>query len=208
MLPALSLVGLLVVALSADGPEAANGAPGDCRTAGSTIDAGASARVFTRPTSEIDRIFICSFRTGRRTQIGTDDCLNSIQVDRVRFTRHLVAVDLFSCGPGGAVSTLDVRRARDGVRIRRVPAVPASPFMPGAIINATDLVLRRDGALAWIVEIRDTPSAPPRYQVRGSANGTASTLLAEGADVSPGSLAQGRSVLYWTQAGVPRSTTF
>lgn len=195
----LPLVGVLLVASSAGGA-----APGDCRTAGTTIDGGPGGRVFARRTDEIDRVFLCSYRTRRRTQIGTDDCLNSVQVDQTRFTRRLLAVDLFSCGPGGAVSTFDVRRTGDGRRIRRV----RTPLIPDAIQNATDMVLRGDGALAWILEIRDTPSAPPRYEVRASVSGTASTLVAAGADIAPGSLARAGSTLYWTQAGAPRSATF
>ncbi len=160
--------------------------------------------MFALRTEEIDGVFLCSYRTLRRTQIGTDDCLNSIEVEETRFTRRLLAVELFSCGPGGAVSTFDVRRTRDGRRIRRV----RTPFVADAIQNATDLVLRGDGALAWILEIRDTPSAPPRYEVRTSVSGTAGTLVAQGADIAPGSLARAGSTIYWTQAGAPRSAAF
>lgn len=201
MLGVLALVALLQLVSSAGGAQAAAAKPADCRTAGTTIDAGPGGRVFFRRTEQIDRIFFCSYRTRRRTEIGADDCLNNIQVDQTRFTRRLLAVELFSCGPGGGGSTFDVRRTRDGRRIRRV----RTAFVPDAYLNATDLVLRGDGALAWILEIRDTATAPPRYEVRASVSGTGSTLLAEGADIAPGSLARAGSTLYWTQAGAPRS---
>jgi hypothetical protein len=204
---------IFTLALTLAASDAAAAAPGlasgrpDCHLSGTTIDAGPGGRVFFRPTREIDRVFLCSYRTGRRTPLGTDDCFNSIEVELTTFSRRLLAVALSSCGSGGSVATLDVRRTRDGRRIRRVRAVPAPPFMPGALIRVTDLVLRDDGALAWIVEIRDTATASPRYQVRTSLGGRASTLLAEGADIAPGSLARARSTLYWTQAGAPRSST-
>lgn len=200
---------MLALALAASDVAAA--APGlapqrsGCHRYGTTIDAGPGGRVFFRPTKEIDRIFLCSYRTSRRTPLGTDDCFNSIEVGLTRFSRRLLAVGLLSCGPGGSVSTLDVRRTRDGRRIRRVQAVPAPPFVPGALMRVTDLVLRGDGALAWIVEIRDTATATPRYQVRTSVRGRDSTLLAEGTDIPPGSLALAGSTLYWTQAGAARS---
>jgi hypothetical protein len=203
------VLSLLVLALAASDAAAARPkhAPdrSGCLFTGTTINAGPGGRVFFRSTEEIDRIFLCSYRTGRRTSLGTDDCFNSIEVELTRFSRRFLAVDLLSCGPGGSVSTLDVRRTRDGRRIRRVRAVPAPPFMPGALMRVTDLVLRGDGSLAWIVETRETESASPRYQVRTSVRGTESTLLAEGTDIPPGSLALAGSTLYWTQAGAPRS---
>ena len=207
--PACLALFTLALALAASDVAAAPGlAPGraECHRSGTTIDAGPGGRVFFRSTREIDRISLCSYRTGRRTPLGTDDCFNAIEVELTRFSRRLLAVGLLSCGPGGSVATLDVRRTRDGRRIRRVRGVPAPPFMPGALMRVTDLVLRGDGALAWIVEIRDTATAPPRYQVRTSLAGRASTLLAEGADIAPGSLALARSTLYWTQAGAPQSS--
>jgi hypothetical protein len=203
---------LLALALALPATDVAAAAPGlapgrsGCHFSGTTINAGPGGRVFFRPTREIDRIFLCSYRTSRRTPLGTDDCFNSIEVELTRFSRRLLAVGLVSCGPGGTVSTLDVRRTRDGRRIRRVQAVPAPPFMQGALMRVTDLVLRGDGALAWIVEIRDAATASPRYQVRTSLGGRASMLLAESADIAPGSLALAGSTLYWTQAGAPQSS--
>jgi hypothetical protein len=199
------VLGLAASDVAAAAPGSAPGRPG-CHLTGTTIDAGPGGRVFIRATREIDRVLLCSYRTGRRTPLGTDDCFNSIEVELTRFSRRLLAVGLLSCGPGGSVATLDVRRTRNGRRIRRVRAVPAPPFLPGALMRLTDLVLRGDGALAWIVETRDTATAPPRYQVRTSLGGSESTLLAEGADIAPGSLALARSTLYWTQAGAPRSS--
>ena len=77
--------------------------------------------------------------------------------------------------------------------------------MPGRLAEVTDLVLRGDGTMAWIVELRDSAMSPPSYELRRSGAGSASTLLALGADIAPGSLALAGSTLYWTQAGAPRS---
>lgn len=198
---------MLSLAVATSDVAAAAPARSGCTLSGTTINAGPGGRVFFHSTRETDRIFLCSYRTARRTPLGTDDCFNSIEVELTRFSRRLLAVGLLSCGPGGSVSTIDVRRTRDGRRIRRVRAVPAPPFMPDAFMRLTDLVLRGDGALAWIVEIRDTAAASPRYQVRASLRGTGSTLLTEGADIASGSLALAGSTLYWTQAGAPQSAS-
>jgi hypothetical protein len=35
-------------------------------------DAGIGGRIFFRPTNDADRVYLCSYRTGRRTPIGWD----------------------------------------------------------------------------------------------------------------------------------------
>lgn len=200
----MPFVCLLLAAASAGAPQA--GRTAGCRTTGTTIDAGPGGRVFSRPANDPVRVYLCSYPTGRRTPIGWSECFNAIEVQLTRFSRRFLAVEAFTCGPGGTGSTIYLRRTRDGHRVRRVAADP-EPFVAGALRDVTDLVLRGDGALAWIVETRDSPSAAPRYQVRASPSATASTLLAEGSDIAPGSLALAGSTVYWTQAGAPRSAS-
>ena len=199
----LPFLGLLFLAVGAAGSAAAPGRAAGCATSGRTIDAGPGGRVFYRRRRDPDRIYLCSYGTGRRTSIGWDDCFNAAEVQLTRFARRYLAVDTFSCGPGGTASTLDLRRTRDGRRVRRVAA--AAPSGPGSLADVTDLLLRGDGTMAWIVERRDSPTSPPRYELRRSATGSASSVLAQGSDLVPGSLALAGSTLYWTQAGTPRS---
>ena len=197
------LVGLLLVVSTADGPQADAQARASCRTAGSTIDAGPGGRVLKRPTRDPDRVYLCSYRTGRRTAIGWDDCFNAVGVFEVRFTRRFVALGLWSCGPGGTSATVELRSTASGRRVRRILSPGGDD--PGEIEYVSDLVVRRDGALAWIIELRDTADSPARYQVRSSLSGGTSAILAEGSDIAAGSLALAGSTLYWTQGGLPRS---
>jgi hypothetical protein len=199
---ALPFLGLLLLAVGAAGSVAAPGRAASCATTGRTIDAGPAGRVFYRRTRDPDRVYLCSYGTERRTPIGWDDCFNAAEVQLTRFSRRFLAVDTFSCGPGGTASRLDLRRTRDGRRIRRVAAAPS---VPGSLGDVTDLVLRGDGTMAWIVELRDSPTSPPRYELRRSESGSSSSVLAQGGDLAPGSLALAGSTLYWTQAGTPRS---
>jgi hypothetical protein len=194
---------LLLLGMGAAGSAAAPARAAGCRTAGRTIDAGPGGRVFYRLTGNPDRVYLCSYGTGRRTPIGWDDCFNAAEVQLTRFSRRFLAADTFSCGPGGTASTLYLRRTRDGRRVRRVAA--AAPSVPGSLADVTDLVLRGDGTMAWIVELRDSPAASPRYELRSSGSGASSSVLAQGVDIAPGSLALAGSTLYWTQAGAPQS---
>jgi hypothetical protein len=199
---ALPFLGLLLLAVGAAGSAAAPDRAAGCLTSGRTIDAGPGGRVFYRRTRDPDRVYLCSYRTGRRTPIGWDDCFNAAEVQLTRFSRRFLAVDTFSCGPGGTASALDLRRTRDGRRVRRVAAAPSAP---GSLADVTDLVLRGNGTMAWIVERRDSPTAPPRYELRRSGSGASSSVLAQGVDIAPGSLALAGSTLYWTQAGTAHS---
>jgi hypothetical protein len=64
------------------------------------------------------------------------------------------------------------------------------------------LVVKSDGAVAWIVET----GFPKEYRVYAiDESGTRS--LASGADIDPTSLALAGSTLYWTQGGKPASAT-
>lgn len=199
------LAGLLLVVSTADGPQADAQARASCRTAGSTIDAGPGGRVFKGRTRDPGRVYLCSYRTRSRTAIGWDDCFNALGVVEVRFTRRFVALGLWSCAPGGTSATVDLRSTASGRRVRRILRPGGDD--PGELEYVTDLVVRCDGALAWIIELRDTAGSQARYQVRSSLSGTASTILAEGNDIAAGSLALAGSTLYWTQGGLPRSAS-
>lgn len=204
LLPAL-LALLAAASVASAATSAARDRPAGCRSGGRTIEAGPGGRVYFQPSRDPDRVFFCSQRTGRRSALGWDDCFNAAEVQLVRVSRRLLAVDLFSCGPGGTVSTIDLRRTGNGRRVRRLEAAPG-PAALGALADLTDLVLRADGALAWIVELRAAATSPPRYEVRRALRGAAPELVAQGPDIAPGSLALAGSTLYWTQAGTPRSS--
>lgn len=67
--------------------------------------------------------------------------------------------------------------------------------------QATEIVLKNNNAVAWIVQ---TNGEPTIYEVH-AVNKTGSRLLASGTDVDPSSLALAGSTLYWTQGGKPAS---
>jgi hypothetical protein len=97
-----------------------------------------------------------------------------------------------------------VRDLRSGHVIRRLPTgILKTPGDVGGG-RTTEIVVKSDGAVAWIVEAE--AAEPKEYEVRAVDKG-GSRVLARGRDVGPGSLALGGSTLYWTQGGRPSSTT-
>jgi hypothetical protein len=102
-----------------------------------------------------------------------------------------------------SVSVLDVRtgRSRGADAIADV-AAPRS----GARNAVTAIVLRPDGAVAWIA--RNDDIQPARFEVHALPAHGAAALLAAGADIDPASLAVAGSRVYWTAGGAPQAGAF
>jgi hypothetical protein len=91
----------------------------------------------------------------------------------------------------------------------RVPTgVPSgeSKHLASKLVGAgetTAIVVRRDGAVAWI---NDTFHTEGRFEVH-ALDATGERVLAVGSNIAPSSLALAGSTLYWTQGGKPFSAT-
>ena len=180
-----------------------------------TLDAGVHGRVYVAASSnqrdgEQDPVRLCSYRTKRHRFLGYDDCFNALQPGITRFAGRLLGVGYTECTPGGTFALIRVLRVRSGSIARSLdPAPDVKPLAGGGplltSVNMLDLVMRANGALAWIVEVANPMSGPSGYQVRSSARGKASIVLAAGASIERGSLALAASRIYWTQDGQPRS---
>jgi hypothetical protein len=85
--------------------------------------------------------------------------------------------------------------------IARLPTGPAPEKSFVGDGPTEEIVLKRTGAVAWIV---DTLQDENRYEVRAH-DSRGSRLLAVGSDIDPRSLALAGSTVYWTQAGKPSS---
>jgi len=90
-----------------------------------------------------------------------------------------------------------VRDLRSGKLVHSVPAVTTHPSSPGSV---SQIVVKRDGAAAWLAVVEGT--AAPRYQLR-AVDRAGSRLLASGASIE--SLALVGGTVYWVQDGRSRS---
>lgn len=97
-----------------------------------------------------------------------------------------------------------VENLRTGRVLHKVPTGTSSPGAVG-IGPVVSLVVKSDGAVAWIVE-NEIPArhVPAEYEVH-AVDKTGNRLLASGSDIDPHSLALAGSTLYWTQGGKPMS---
>jgi hypothetical protein len=107
-------------------------------------------------------------------------------------------------GGGGKVVNIYqvvVRNLRTGRVIRELPTGTPSP-RPGwvGIGPTTGIVVKSDGAVAWIVET----GFPTTYQVH-AVDSNGSRVLASGSDIDPSSLALADETIYWTAGSTAMS---
>jgi hypothetical protein len=116
----------------------------------------------------------------------------------------LVAYEEGSGGEATNTYLVVVRNLRTGQIIRRLPT--GTPAMPRpswvGIGPTTAIVIKSDGAVAWIVET----GYPTEYQVH-AVDKSGNRVLASGIDIDPSSLALAGSTLYWTQGDQPFSAS-
>jgi hypothetical protein len=98
-----------------------------------------------------------------------------------------------------------VENLRTGRVLYRVPAGVSSPARVGFGL-VTTLLVKSDGAAAWIVGNTEGDSPATTYEV-GAVDGQGSRVLGESSEIEPHSLAIAGNSLHWTQGGKAMSTT-
>jgi hypothetical protein len=203
------VVGTLAAALAvAAAPGAAGAAAGHHRRC---TDGGARVRLaddVVQVVSRRGRTWACWVRTGSRHLIaatGSADGPATLTARRlVLVGRYLAFNQEYSREDvEESVSVLDVRTGRS--RGANAIADVAAP-RPEARNAVTAIVLRPDGAAAWIARNEDLQ--PARFEVHALPAHGSAALLAAGADIDPASLAVAGSRVYWTAGGAPQAGTF
>lgn len=188
MLP-LPLLALLLTAA----PASAATTERDCATAGRPIDGNAQVRVYRRG----ETVFACSLENGRRIVLGVEyfkSTTGTADVRLLALAGRLVAWVHESCLPDYqplvcstrlTIATPATRRAR----FRR--------HFESSTVRVTDLVLRLDGAGAWV---EDDPRGTRSLHVRDKSGESVAVTSADIADLALSEL----STVYWTEAGIPQ----
>jgi len=202
-----ALTGILLLVAAPVGTAAQRSAPAKCPpTHSRLIAADAQAQVYE---GREDEVFGCtyskkrSFSLGHVPTCGSSGCL---AVEREVLAGPIVAYEETSIGGVSSTSSewrVVVRDLRTGRVLHRVPTGTPSPPNPSLVGDgfAVAIVVKSDGAVAWIVQNGVDPS---EYEVQ-AVDKTGSRLLAASAAIDPSSLALGGSTLYWTEAGKPMS---
>lgn len=158
-----------------------------------TLAADGIARVYAMHNSVLG----CSRHGTRAYLLGQRaTCLGSARVDPVLVAGQLTAYGSERCGVDTGFTEVIVRRLTDGRQLRSAPAT--TPPGVESFQNVGSLVLKRDGALAWIGSGSSIVGHGRRkIEVYAANAGGPVRLLDSGVTVRPGSLKLHGSRLTW-----------
>jgi hypothetical protein len=231
---AITAIFMLVALSVAGSASAARGGartPSKCPSGRShLITADAQAQVYLRPEGsgpsgfEAEEIFGCAYGSKRSFAISGPPTFSAEGGgEATHYTLAGAILAYASLGvelvppPGITEWKVVVENLSNGRVLHEVPTgttgAPATTSAPGSIRTprhvgvgpVVSLVVKSDGAAAWIVE-NEIPArhVPAEYEVH-AVDKTGNMLLASGSNIDPHSLALAGSTLYWTQEGKPKS---
>ena len=187
------------------------------------VAADAQAQLYVRPerngphgTVLWPEAFGCVFGRTRSYSLGElapptgDGSEGSKGIELETLGGSMVAYEYGAAGQGFTESLVVVRSLLSGRILHRVPSGPSSPMEVGAG-PLTTLVVKGDGAVAWIVESGFEEPSFANHFVRSkeyivfALDKTGTRQLAVGKNIDPRSLGLVGTTLYWTQGGEPGS---
>ena len=180
------------------------------------IVADAQAQVYLRPKSfrQATEIFGCAYGGRRSYSLGGPTNFDAeggggrahYTLAGVILASESVSVQEFPAPGRPKLETyVEVENLRTGRVLHKVPTGTNGPSSIG-LGPVTSLVLKSDGAVAWIAQNNPIGDPATFYEVH-AVDTTGERTLASGAEIAPGSLALAGSTLYWTQDGSPMSAT-
>jgi hypothetical protein len=149
-------------------------------------------------------VYACSSTTGRSYRLGSaGNCLVAARVAPVALAGSIVAYGLKRCETDFGTAEVVVRRLTDGRQLRVLPALTRLAA-PEAYASVTALVVRADGAVAWIGVRSSLVGRRSEVEVHtADASGTA--VRGAGTEIGRLSLALKGSRISWSDGGAERS---
>lgn len=174
------------------------------------VAASSEAEAYLGPEPNNPEVFVfyaCAYGSSRVYELGPQPVGSSSGfggVAHIAVAGTCVAYEVERGTTQGVFFASDiviVRELRSGRILHKVPTGPSEPPERVGKGPTTAVVVKSDGAVAWIVR---TGIAPSTYEVR-AVDKTGERLVAAGTNIDPASLALAGSTLYWTQEGRPMS---
>jgi hypothetical protein len=126
-------------------------------------------------------------------------------VQPVAVAGEVAAYGLERCGVDTGSSAVVVRRLTNGRRLKSAPAT-TKPVGPESYVTVRSLVVKADGAAAWIALASSLLAHRQEIEVHTSDK-HGQRLLDSGGGIDPASLRLRGSKLTWTHGGARRSAT-
>jgi len=128
-------------------------------------------------------------------------CVASTRVDHLALAGDVVTYGLQQCGVDTGIASVPVRRLSDGKRLSWYSAVTGS-VGPESFESVDSIVVKRDGAVAWIATLSSIIGHGTRIQVHANRK-----LLDSSVSIKTGSLRLHGSTLSWRDGDLTRSAT-
>jgi hypothetical protein len=153
-------------------------------------------------------VYGCSATTRRTTRLGRSNrCIAASRAGPAAVAVELAAYGLESCGVDTGSGEVVVRRLSDGRGLRTLDATQG-PRRPESYQSVSSIVVRRDGAVAWVARASSLGGGgQSSLQVLAADAGSGARLLDSGAGIAPASLALHGSRLTWKDGGQSRSAS-
>jgi hypothetical protein len=147
-------------------------------------------------------VYSCDARTGRRMRLGSATvCVATSRVDKATLAGALAAYGVETCGVDTGGAEVVVRRLSDGKQLKRYPAATTG-FSPESYQSVSSIVVRGDGAVAWISVVRSIIGRGTHVAVY--RNGS---VLDSTPGIAAGSLRLHGSTLSWTRGSTTPTAT-
>lgn len=189
----------------------AQAAPRACMSPGSkTLRQTSQVRVYQRRGV----VYGCHFDRNRRYVLGGESTIvDRVTTQQLRVAGSFAGYNVLSEGRDGVSSLLIVKDLRSGRTVRSFARGGGRCCSGTEQTRITDLVLRSNGSVAWIVDVTafgDSPSVPPMRitEVRRSDRGSgrlSSVVIDRGPTVDPRSLAIRGATISWRNASQLRA---
>jgi hypothetical protein len=212
-IPTVAVLALFLVGAAPSGARASHKTPAKCNPAGSRILlANAHAQIYEAGAV----IRGCVFGQERFYLLGeAEQCGGGgggggcVGVQLETLTGTMVAYEEGLSSENETSNVVVVLDLRNGRFLHKAPTgAPAKPSPERVGTgSATAIVVKSDGAVAWIAENEELSVKESTYYEVHAVDKTVSRVLAAGKDIEPDSLALAGSTLYWTQGGKPMSST-
>jgi hypothetical protein len=167
-----------------------------------TLAASHTARVY----QQHGVVYGCSSHGVMTYTLGrSENCNVSVRVAPVTVTGNLAAYGAEQCGIDFGTTSVIVRRLTDGKQLADSPAT--SPPGVESFQHVDSLVLKRDGAVAWIGDGSSIVGHGRRVVEVRKLDKQGLSVLDSGAGVHTGSLRLHRSTLRWHDGTQTRTAT-
>ena len=146
-------------------------------------------------------VYACLFSADRRVRLGSNGQSTELTVPRL--AAPYVAFAVADCPGASCASDVLVRNLRSGRLVKSLTATTSSG-VPGDSAHVTDLELKPNGSVAWMVRLSGFVTNTVEVIAVDSGG---RRMLDSGADVDAESLTLDVSTLSWQKAGATHSAT-